>query len=146
MLTRFDDYFADSPKPKPAIKTVVYRPVPEVNTQVAELITGALNWAYYIPEDQASKLKGVRNLKVINAESMRIAFISFDAIGRANPDTPLKNKKVREAISHAIDRNALAEKSYRRVFAFLNSVCYPSQFGCTDECRNSPTTWPKRKR
>jgi len=135
VLTRFDDYFADSPKPKPAIKTVVYRPVPEVNTQVAELMTGALNWAYYIPEDQAAKLRGVKNLKVVNAESMRIAFISFDAIGRASPDTPLKNKKVREAISYAIDRNALAKNLIGASSRSLDSVCYPPQFGCTDDVR-----------
>jgi peptide/nickel transport system substrate-binding protein len=145
VFTRFEDYFPESPKGKAYIKTVVYKTVPEVNTQIAELITGSLNWAYYIPEDQAAKLRGMRNLKVVNADSLRIAFISMDAIGRADPNSPLKNKKVREAISHAIDRNALAKSLMGGSSRALESVCYPTQFGCTDDVRRFPYDVAKAK-
>ena len=48
VFTRFDGYFADSPKGKPPIRRFVYHAVPEMNTVIAQLVTGELDWAYYI--------------------------------------------------------------------------------------------------
>ena len=41
---------------------------------------------------------------------MRIGFLSLDAGGRTGADNPLTKLKVRQAIWHAIDRKAIAEK------------------------------------
>src|SRR5271170_6047072 len=133
VFTRFDGYFEGGPKPRPAIKTLIYKTVPEVNTQVAELLTGALDWAFYIPDDQATKLAAAKNLRVVNEETFRIAYLTMDPSGRTNPDTPMKNLKVRQAISYAIDREGLAKNLMGGKTRVIHSICFPTQFGCTDD-------------
>ncbi len=127
---RNDDYFEGGGKSKPAIKTLIYRAIPDVNTQVAELISGGIDWAYYIPADQAEKLKRMPMVDVINAETFRIGFLTLDAAGLSDPNSPLKNVKVRQAIAHAIDREAIAKRLVGGASKSVPSACTPSQYGC----------------
>jgi len=133
IFTRNDDYFTGGGKNKPYIKKLVYRNIPDVNTQVAELISGGIDWAYYIPNDQAARLKRLPNVQVTNAETFRIAFLTLDAAGTTNADSPLKNLKVRQAIAYAIDRKGIASKLVGGSSHPVNSACSPKQFGCTQD-------------
>lgn len=72
------------------------------------------------------------NLTVKSAETMRIGYIGFDAAGRGG-DTPVKNRKVRVAIAHAVDRASMVKNLVRGDSRIVHSACFPSQFGCTDE-------------
>ena len=132
-FTRFDGYFEGGGKNKPNIKNLVYRTIPDVNTQIAELMTGGVDWAYYIPDDQANRLTQVPRLKVTNAETFRIAFLTLDSSGLTDPNTPLKDPRVRKAINYAIDRAAVATKLVGPSSRVVNAACYPTQFGCTNE-------------
>lgn len=138
VFTRFDDHYAESPKGRPAIRRMVYRTIPDVNTQVAELMTGGLDWAYYIPDDQAERLRRVPTLRVVNAETFRVAFLTMDAAGLTNPQTPLRDLRVRQAIAHAIDRETLTRSLVGGSARVIHSACYPPQFGCTEEVRRYP--------
>ena len=137
VLVKNEDYFKDSPKGTPAIGKIVWRTIPEVNTKVAELMTGGLDWIWLIPEDQAKKLAKVPNLKVIAAETMRIGFLQMDAANRSEEalgiDNPFKHLKVRQAVNHAIDREAISKNLVGGQSRVVNSACFPSQFGCTQE-------------
>jgi peptide/nickel transport system substrate-binding protein len=138
IFTRFDDYFADSPKGKAQIRRMVYKTVPEVNTQVAELLTGGLDWAYYIPEDQAVRLRQVPKVKVVNAETFRVAYLTLDAAGKSDPQSPLKDVRVRRAIYHAIDRGAIVKNLIKGSSRVIPSPCYPKQFGCSQDVVQYP--------
>jgi peptide/nickel transport system substrate-binding protein len=133
IFTRFDDYFADSPKGKPPIKTMVYHAIPEMNTEIAQLVTGGIDWGYYIPNDQAAKLGQMPNVKVVNAPTFRVAMLSMDSAGKTSPNTPLKNILVRKAISMAIDRDAIVKQLVGGASQVVNSACFPTQVGCTDD-------------
>jgi peptide/nickel transport system substrate-binding protein len=133
IFTRFDGYFADSVKGKPPIKTLIYHAVPEMNTVIAQLVTGGLDWAYYIPNDQAAKLGQMPNVTVVNAPTFRVAVLSMDAAGKTSPDTPLKDVRVRKAISMAIDRQAIVKQLVGGASQVINSACFPTQIGCTDD-------------
>jgi len=130
---RNPDYFADSPKGKPPIGRMVYKTIPDVSTQVAELLTGGLDWAYHVPNDQAEQLKTNPRLKVVNEESYRVAYLTLDAAGKSNPSTPMRDVRVRRAISHAIDREAIAKNLVGGASRVIHSACYPKQFGCIDD-------------
>lgn len=135
IFTRFDDYFSASVKGKANIRRLVYRTIPDVNTQVAELMTGSLDWAYYIPNDQAQLLRDSPQLKVVNADTLRIAFLTMDAAGLADAASPLKKPQVRQAISYAIDRAALAKNLVGSSSHVIDTPCFPSQTGCSDDVR-----------
>jgi peptide/nickel transport system substrate-binding protein len=127
-----DDYFPGSPKGQPSIGKIVQRTIPEANTKVAELMTGGLDWIWLVPKDQAEKLAPMPNIEVIAAETMRIGFVYFDASGRSG-DTPFTDLKVRRAVCHAVDREAMSKHLVGGQSRVVHSICYPSQFGCTDE-------------
>jgi peptide/nickel transport system substrate-binding protein len=128
-MVRNDDYFDGSPKGKASIGKIRQRTIREVTTKVAELITGGLDWIWLVPKDQAEKLAKMPNLKVVAAETMRVGFLYFNNVA----DTPFKKLKVRQAVAHAIDRQAIVNSLVGGDSRVIHSVCYPSQFGCTDE-------------
>jgi peptide/nickel transport system substrate-binding protein len=133
IYTRFDDYFDGSPKGKAQIAKMIYEVIPDPNTQIAELITGKLDWAYQISNDQAEGLKRIPNIQVISADTFRVAFISLDAAGKTSPDTPLKNVLVRKAINYAINREGIVRNLMKTGAQVINSACNPVQFGCEQD-------------
>ncbi|MBS3780926.1 MAG: ABC transporter substrate-binding protein [Desulfovermiculus sp.] len=134
VMVKNDDYFSQSPKGQPAIDKLVQRTIPEVTTQMSELMTGGLDWIYQVPSDQANKLENVSGIKVLKAETMRIGFLQMDASGRCG-DNPMNKLKVRRAVSHAIDRKAIAENLVGGQSRVVHSACFPAQFGCTQDVK-----------
>ncbi|MEX2642493.1 MAG: ABC transporter substrate-binding protein [Acetobacterales bacterium] len=117
------------------IGKMAFRQIEERNTQIAELLSGGVDWIWRVPPDQASKLKGRNGLAVTQGATMRVGFITFDVQGKTGgPDkNPMLNKKVRQAISHAIDRENIAKQLMGDAAEVLHVFCYPSQFGCIDK-------------
>ncbi len=126
------NYFADSPKGQPSIGKIIQRTIPDVNTQIIELASGKLDWIFKVPADQAERLGTMGQLRVQDAATMRIGYLTFDAMGKSG-DTPFKDPRVRRAVSYAIDRQAIAENIVRGGSTVVHSACYPDQFGCTQD-------------
>lgn len=134
-LVRFErnaEYFKSSPRPQPTIQKLELRLIPDNNTQVAELMSGGLDWIFNVPPDQAQQMKSVPTVKVASGETMRIVFLTM-ATRDGSPATPLKDIRVRQAISHAIDRNAMLGAVVGEGARVLHTQCFRTQFGCTDE-------------
>ena len=132
VFERFEDYFKDSPKGRPAIRRLVQRTIPEITTMSAELITGGLDWIYMVPKDQAEKMATFKNLQVVKAESMRVGWLVMDAVGRTS-ENPFQKLEVRRAVAHAIDRESISRNLVGGQSRVIHSHCFPSQFGCTDD-------------
>ncbi|HJW77877.1 MAG: ABC transporter substrate-binding protein [Microvirga sp.] len=143
-LTKNPNYFAGSPKGKPQIGTIVYRTIKDAETQVAELLTGGVDWIWGVPPENAKQLGAMPNVVVKSAATMRMSFLSLDAAGRTG-DTPLKDVRVRRAIFHAIDREAIAKNLVGEGAAVQKSLCVPVQFGCTTEVPDYPYDPAKAK-
>ncbi|MEM8595158.1 MAG: ABC transporter substrate-binding protein [Pseudomonadota bacterium] len=127
-----ENYFADSPKGQPSIGNLVIRTIQDPNTRLAELLSGGLDWIWRVPADQAERMVGRDEFTVVNASTMRIGYLYFDAIGRAG-EGPLQDLKVRQAIAHAIDRQAIVDALVKGASEVVHSACFPSQFGCEQE-------------
>lgn len=117
------------PKPSPVISKVEVRTIRDVNTQLAELISGNLDFMWQFPSDIADKLSSTGQFNVFRKDTMRIGFITLDAAGRAAADGPLKNVKVRQALNYAIDRKGIVA-GLLPGGNVINSACAPIQFGC----------------
>ena len=144
-FVRNEDYFTGGAKNKPKIKTLVYRTIPDVNTQLAELIGGGVDWAYYIPNDQAARLEKMPMVKVTNADTFRIGFLTLDAASLSAADSPLKNLKVRQAMAYALNRESMAKTLVGGSSKTIAAACTPSQFGCTQEVKAYPYDLAKAK-
>ncbi|MFC6788741.1 ABC transporter substrate-binding protein [Methylobacterium komagatae] len=132
-MARFDKYWDGSPLGKPKIGKLEFRIIPDGESRMAELMTGGVDWIWRVPSDQADQLKAAPNLTVLNAETMRVGFLQFDTLGRAKENSPLKDVRVRQAISYAVDRKAMVDNLVRGNSRVMNSLCYIEQFGCTDQ-------------
>lgn len=127
VLERFADHYEGSPKGGASIERIVVRTIPEMNTQYAELMSGALDWIWRIPPDQAQRLEG--RAQIISAPIMRTSFINLAPA----EGTPLADKRVRQAIFHAINREAITTAFAGGASETLQSFCNPAQFGCTQD-------------
>jgi peptide/nickel transport system substrate-binding protein len=129
-MKRNENYFKGGPKGTPAIGNLVFRTIKEQNTQIAELLTGGIDWMWDVPRDQAERL--AEQVQVVNAPTMRVSYIQFDVNGKSGQDFFTK-KKVREAFAHAVNREAIAKHLVGGASVVAHSACHPVQFGCTQD-------------
>ena len=130
LFERFEDYWAGSPKGKPAIKTLSVRFVPDAATELTELLAQRVDWIWNFNPDQFDNINRLPTLQAVRQESMRIGYLSIDAAGRTGADNPLTKLKVRQAIYHAIDLKTIADKLVTGGSRVPAAPCFPTQFGC----------------
>ena len=131
-LARFDGYFKDAPRPAAKISKVHIRFIPDRQTQMAEMLAGSEDFIMNVPKDQAEKLQTVPNLQVVSGNTMRIVFLQMNTRD-GTPAPQLKDPRVRKAIAHAIDRDAIIKNIVGGRAEPLYTICTPSQVGCTHE-------------
>ncbi len=74
-------YFKDGFKGNPAISKIRFRTIKDANTRAAELMTGAIDWIWDVPKDQAERIKANPAVVVENAKTLRVSYLQFDAHG-----------------------------------------------------------------
>jgi len=131
-LVKNEDYFEGSPKGQPQIGTIVYRTIKDPETQLAELVTGGVDWIWSVPPENADMLAAMPNVTVEGAATMRMSFLALDAAGRTG-ENPFTDRRVRQAVAHAIDSEAIATNIVGEGSAVLRSICVPVQAGCTTD-------------
>jgi peptide/nickel transport system substrate-binding protein len=127
---RYEGYYADSPKGRPAIGKLVIHEVPDSATEMAELLGGRADWIWKFSPDQYDAVSRMPMLQGARSESMRVGYINLDAAGRTGAGNPLTKEKVRQAIFYAIDRTTMAKQLVQGGSRPLDAPCYPTQFGC----------------
>ena len=99
---------------------------------MAEVLSGGQDFIMSVPQDQAEQMKAVPTLQVVSGKTMRIVFMQMN-IREGTPAPQLKDIRVRQAILHAIDRQAIVKNIVGEGGELLNTLCTPSQVGCTQE-------------
>lgn len=93
-----DEYFGG----KPAFKSVTFKQVPELSTRIAGLVGGDFDIIVNVPPDQIQVLERYKDIKV------KSVILNNSHVLVYNTEHPaLKDKRVRQALSLAIDRAAL---------------------------------------
>jgi peptide/nickel transport system substrate-binding protein len=117
-LARNDGYWG----PKPAWTKVTFRVIPSDPTRVAALLSGELDAIENIPTADFAKINANPNFQTSTKTSHRIIFYHVDqfrdpspfvfdkATGKSLERNPLKDLRVRQAISKAIDREAIKSR------------------------------------
>ena len=86
----------------PAVAHAVFRPVKETRTRIAELRSGGVQLAVDIPPEDIAGLDG-GSTRVANIASEVLYFFAFDTL----KPSPLQDRRVRQAINHAVDVAAI---------------------------------------
>jgi peptide/nickel transport system substrate-binding protein len=124
-LTANPDYWM---KGLPKIKNVTVRIIPEQSTRIAELISGGVDLISKLDPDKVAMVEKNPKTKVMETPSHRISFWQFDTMGRAGK-SPVQDKRVRQAIWHALDRQAIIDTMFQGRAQILNSPLSPYDFG-----------------
>jgi len=126
VLERNEDFFGE----KPAIGKVVMRNIPDVGTQQAELMSGGIDWMFNVPLDLAESLGATPMAEHLSGADLRVGFLVLDAHGYTDPEGPLTDVKVRQAINHALNTQEMAEYLVGGSAEAIHTACHPAQFGC----------------
>jgi len=132
LMTANAEYWQGSPKGKPQIGKIRFRTIKDANARLAEVMTGAVDWVWDVPKDQAERMGNAPNLVVENAKTLRIAYVNFDAAG-VSQQKAFKDKRVRQAIAHAINREAIVKNLVGEPSEVIHAACHPDQFACADD-------------
>lgn len=100
VLERFEDYWGE----KPAAKQIEYILYPETAARITALVTGEVDIITQLPPDQVAVVESQKGLNVISQNIANMHVLVFNT-----QSGPLADKKVRQALSLAIDRQLLAD-------------------------------------
>ena len=100
VLVAHDGYFGG----KPTAREIRYQVVPEVSGRVNGLLSGEYDFATDIPPDQIKTIEANPKFEVVGGPVLNHRIVVFD---KTHPQ--LTNPKIRLAMAHAIDRDAIVQ-------------------------------------
>jgi peptide/nickel transport system substrate-binding protein len=124
VLEAFDDYWAGKPK----IKSVTFRMIPEMSARVMGLEAGDLDLIDAVAPQETARLAKNTKLQIINPPSAGIVRLYFNT-----QKGPLTDKRVRQAIAYAIDRDAIVKNIFLGQAVVSHSFTSPGTFGYTGD-------------
>lgn len=86
----------------PPIKKVVFRPIPETSTRLAELRSGGVDLVVNVPPEQVQSLD-TATTKVDVVPSNFVMFVAINTL----QEGPLQKQEVRQALNYAVDVDAI---------------------------------------
>jgi peptide/nickel transport system substrate-binding protein len=101
-LVAYDRYFLGRPK----LDALVFRVVADIEQQLAQLQTGQLDLMILEPP-QVAAVQRLANVQLVEAPQVNYAFVGFNG-----KQEPFGDRRVRQALTYAIDRKAILDKIY----------------------------------
>jgi peptide/nickel transport system substrate-binding protein len=100
VVVRNEDYWGGAP----ALEAVVFRPITDANTRVAEMLAGGIDLMVEVPPDSVATFADDASFQVHEQAGPHVWFLILNA-----KEGPLADKKMRQAVNYAIDKKALVE-------------------------------------
>ena len=109
-VVRNDDWWGG----RPAVRTINFRQISNNATRVAALLSGEIHIATELPPRDVDVVKAHAQTTVVILDGMRTVNYKFDTIRDVTPGVPgmpnpLKKRKVRMAINHGINAEAIVK-------------------------------------
>ena len=99
------DAFPDYWRKAPSVKRLVMRSIPDESTRAAAVKTGEVDLAYLFGGPIAQELQRTPGIRVVAPLLYGVYWLDF--LDQWNPKSPWHDRRVRQAASLAIDRNAI---------------------------------------
>jgi peptide/nickel transport system substrate-binding protein len=117
VLVRNPDYWGTAPK----LEKVIFRPLPEESTRMLAFQAGELDVIKSPSPSQVPVLEQAEDSRVVRTTQLRNLWLGIE-----NGDPVLDDVRVRQAIAHAIDRDALVDFVAEGLVAKANSLIPPT--------------------
>ncbi len=123
ILEGFTGYWGKAPD----VGKLTLRIVTDESTRLAQLQSGEVDIVDNVSPFLAVRMKGVQNLKVIQAPTLRNMYIMMNATGK---NERMKNEEVRRAFMTMVDTEKLTKSVYLGFAAPAKLNCGPGGTGC----------------
>jgi len=140
VLARNDAYWGK----KPLWDKVIYRPMSNAASRVAALLAGDVDLIEDPPTDDLPKLKADKKLFIEETPSVRVMYVAMDQFAEPSPGitgatkNPLKDKRVRQALSLAINREALVDRVMGGIALPAGNLLPYPMFGASKDHSKAP--------
>lgn len=115
---------------KPPFDRVIFRPVPELTTRVAELETGRADIAIMLDASAAERLEVSEQARAVAAPGARVLVFDFNLMpGELRGPEPFYDVRVRQAFNYAIDKQAIIDAVLRGHAFQRGGISRPDYFG-----------------
>ncbi|WP_159711320.1 ABC transporter substrate-binding protein [Geminicoccus flavidas] len=98
-IERNPDYWGEPAR----LQTVVFRPIADANTRAAEMLAGGIDVMVEVPPDALGQFSG-GDFQIHEQAGPHLWFLILNT-----REGPLKDKRVRQAVNYAIDKQAIAD-------------------------------------
>ena len=145
VLERNDSYWG----PKPAWQHVVLKIIPNNSARVAALLAGDVQIIEQVPSTDYAKLKADPNIRISQVVGNRLIYLAMDSFrdqspfvtdkeGAVLPNNPLKDVRVRRALSKAINRPAIVDRIMDGVAIPAGGLLPEGFFGASPKLKPEP--------
>lgn len=115
---------------KPNIDRVVFKVVPEDATRLAMIETGEAQINDQVPVTEIDRIEASDKMGLYRTEGLAVEYVGFNTKKK-----PFDDVRVRKAISHAIEREAIIKGVYNNVGTLANVAMSPKVFGYSDKVK-----------
>ncbi len=132
------------------VTEVIYTPIKSDPTRVAALLSGDVDMLTDLPVQDVARLRQDPKLKIVDGHEVRTIFIALDEYSPelkysdVKGKNPFKDKRVREALSIAIDREAIKRNTMRGLSLPASIIVAPGVNGHSPEIDVAIKTDPDR--
>lgn len=86
----------------PSLEAVIFRPITDANTRVAEMLSGGIDVLLETPPDNVAQFRDDANYQVVEAVGPHVWYVMLNA-----KDGPFADVRVRQAVNYAVNKESL---------------------------------------
>ncbi|MEJ8547469.1 ABC transporter substrate-binding protein [Brevibacillus borstelensis] len=118
-------------KEYPKLDKVIFKVIPENTARLTALTSGEIDLMDGLNPDDAEAVKENKDLQLIMRPSMNVGYLAFNTEKK-----PFDNPKVRQAISHAINKPEMVKAFYSGLGEPATNPMPPSLWGYNDQIKD----------
>jgi peptide/nickel transport system substrate-binding protein len=125
-LTRNEGYWG----PKGKAKTIIFRPIPEDQTRVAELLSGGVDVITNVVPDALDLLKKNPNTSILRQPGLTLWYVALNTKKK-----PFSDVRVRRALNYAVNRQAIVRDVLKNTGEPAAQFVPPASWGYAPDAR-----------
>ncbi len=108
VLDAFEDYWEEG---YPMVDQLIYRPIPDTATRFAVLVNDDIDIVSNLGPEQADAVTAAEGVTLVTYGQDRVFYITFNNMS-TGIGTPIEDKLVRQAMSYAVDYDAIIDRLF----------------------------------
>ena len=123
----------------PKLEAVVFRPITDANTRVAEMLSGGIDMMVEVPPDALGQFKDAARYQIHQQAGPHVWFLILNA-----KEPPFNDKRMRQAVNYAVNKKAITESLLQGTAQIAAGPTPPAFAWAYDEALQPYAYDPKR--